>query len=130
MNKMTIMILVVSIMIGIFLIGRAIDIDQVRKTAKISLKLVDCHSNSHDDSEVCNLLESNDLHKQEHITLPSIVRKNLGLRDPVNGRINQQIRVGIDTNENGRIDETEEYAVYTVVKDYDRTKAAYMGKGD
>ncbi len=129
MNKITIMVLVVSIMIGIFLIDRAIDIDQVWNTTKISLKLVDCHSSSHDDSEVCDLLETNDFHKQEHITLPATVRKSLGLRDPVNGKINQQIRVGIDTNGNDRIDETEEYAVYTVVKDYNRTKAAYMGKG-
>ncbi|HMB46467.1 MAG TPA: hypothetical protein VKL21_11670 [Candidatus Methanoperedens sp.] len=128
MTKITIMILVVLILLGIFLI-RAIDNDPVQDTTKINLKLIDCHSNSHDDPEVCNLLETNDLHKQEHITLPTIVRRSLGLRDPVNGRINQQVRVGIDANGNNQIDETEEYSVYTVVKDYDRTKAAYMGKG-
>ncbi|HMB46468.1 MAG TPA: carbohydrate binding domain-containing protein, partial [Candidatus Methanoperedens sp.] len=99
----------------------------VRKSTKISLKVVDCYSNSHEDPEVCNLLGANKLHTQEHITLPAIVRRNFGLRDPVDGRINQQIRVGVDANGNNRIDETEAYAVYTVVMDYDRTQTAYMG---
>jgi phage replication-related protein YjqB (UPF0714/DUF867 family) len=99
----------------------------VRKSVKINLKLVDCYSNSHDDPEVCNLLGANNLHTQEHITLPAIVRRNLGLRDSVDWRIDQQIRVGVDANGNNRIDETETYAVYTVVKDYDRTQMAYMG---
>lgn len=70
------------------------------------------------DSSTAYLL-TNGPYAEEHITLPTKVRTNLGLRNPdPAGEINQQIRVGFDRNQDGKLADNETFAIYTVVKDY------------
>ncbi len=70
------------------------------------------------DSSTAYLL-TNGPYAEEHITLPTKVRTDLGLRAPdAGGKINQQIRVGFDRNKDGKLQDNETFAIYTVVTDY------------